>query len=616
MFRTVGIRGSRLLGSRWHAALQAFPLSWRQLLWFQLAFALVAGALLSPALAWLLDQVIRSTGDRAISNYDLLSFFASPRGLAFLAGTGATSIALLYLELTGLLLITADPNRRIGALPGLRYALRHFDKLVGLGLLQLTGLALLATPFVGGLAIVKLTLLNDHDINYYLYHQPPEWTQALALGGIIALAGAACLLFLAFRWLFSLPILLSSSSRPWRSIQESWALTRGHFLETFGTLGGWWLAVSVLGTLAVAFLERLAEPLLMWAGLRPAIVFFLVAALLPVMLTVTLSASFHAKGINAVLINGLFRDFTGGSSVAPPDLPPAGGMELGWSPLRILWLGIIIGFAATSAAGVIWVQRLDFQDNVAITAHRGSSREAPENTLSALRQAVADGADYAEIDVQTTLDGQVVLLHDGDFMRLAGDPRRIEDLTLDEARQIDVGGWFDSSFMGERIATLAEAIDLVRGDLRLNIELKFNRPDPALAAAVVAVVQQARFQDECVITSLEMASLQEVKQMDPRMTTGLVLTRSVGNPARLPVDFLSLNISAASPRLISYAHRYGKSVHVWTVNDPETMRRMVEAGVDNVITDEPRNMRRALEERAELTPAEKLALQLRRRIID
>ena len=162
---------------------------------------------------------------------------------------------------------------------------------------------------------------------------------------------------------------------------------------------------------------------------------------------------------------------------------------------------------------------------------------------------------------------------------------------------------------------MAEAIDLVRGELRLNIELKFNRPDPNLAAAVVEVLRQKEFIQESVITSLDLASLREVERIEPRLTTGLVLTRAVGNPARLPVDFLSLNASVAVPRLISYAHRNGKAVHVWTVNDAETMVRMIEAGVDNVITDEPRGMRQVLEERANLTPGEKLALQLRRRII-
>jgi glycerophosphoryl diester phosphodiesterase len=267
-------------------------------------------------------------------------------------------------------------------------------------------------------------------------------------------------------------------------------------------------------------------------------------------------------------------------------------------------------------AGGFWVYRLDFDENVEITAHRGTSLQAPENTLSALRGAITAGADYAEIDVQTTRDGRVVLLHDRDFMRLAGDPRRLEDLALEEAQSIDLGSRSGPAFAGERLATLADAIDLVRGRLRLNIELKYNRPDPALVPAVVDLLRQKEFLDQCVITSLDLGSLQEVKRIEPGLKTGLVVTQSVGNPARLPMDFLSVNTAAVSEGLISQAHKKGMTIHVWTVNDTVTMTRMIEMGIDNAITDKPAEMRRLLEKRAELNSAEKLALQMRRRLVN
>jgi glycerophosphoryl diester phosphodiesterase len=133
---------------------------------------------------------------------------------------------------------------------------------------------------------------------------------------------------------------------------------------------------------------------------------------------------------------------------------------------------------------------------------------------------------------------------------------------------------------------------------------------------VVDLLRRKGFVDQCVITSLDLASLQEVKRIGPGLETGLVVTQSVGNPARLPMDFLSVNTAAVSEGLISQAHKKGMAIHVWTVNDTVTMTRMVELGVDNVITDKPAEMRRLLEERAKLNPAEKLALQMRRRLVD
>jgi len=601
---------------RWRTSIRAFGSFVRPLVLFQLAFVLVTGALLSPTLAWLLEQLIRSTGDYAVSNYDLVSFFLSFTGMIFLAGSAATALALLYVELTGLLLITADPERPVRALPALRHALSRFGGLLRLGLLQVVGGALAAAPFLVGIGVVKRTLLGAYDINYYLYLHPPEWMRAVLISGGLAAVGAAVLVFLALRWLLALPILLTSTIRPWIALRESWRLTGGHSLEALFTLGGWWLATSLLGWAAASLLTRMAGAVLAVAGPRPGMVLILVAAFLTLLVAVALLVSFLTRGVMAVLIQGLFREATGGTVGTPPELHWAVPGPLPRHPLRLIWGAILVGFLAMTTAGGIWVSRLDFREATAITAHRGSSRSAPENTLSALRQAMEDGADYAEIDVQTTRDGHVVLLHDRDFMRLAGDPRRLEDLTLEEARAIDVGAWFGPAFAGERIPTLAEAVGLVRGRLKLNIELKYNRPDPELAAAVVEVLHQEGFIDECVITSLDYGSLQRVKGLERSLKTGLVLTRSVGRPARLPLDFLSLNTNAAQPRLISHAHRTGKTIHVWTVNDRDTMTRMMEAGVDNVITDEPVEMRRVLLEREALTPAEKLAFQLRRRLLD
>ena len=602
---------------RWRDALKRLPIFGRPLVFFQLAFALVAGALLSPTLAWLLDQLIRSSGDYAISNFDLFSFFLSPKGLTFLAGSGATALALYYLELSGLLLITGDPIRPIRALPALRLALLRFGKLLRLGLLQVLGLALVAAPFLAGIGAVKLTLLGDYDINYYLYTQPPEWTRALIIAGALGLGGVAALLILSLRWLLALPILLSSGIRPWMALRESWGLTRGHVLESAGTLGGWWLGITVLGAAFTGALTRLAGLLLDWIGPRPIPVFLLTVVFLALLLGLTLAGSFVTLGINAMLINRLFEDLTGGEGIVPPpDLRDAAATMASWHPIRWAWIAVLILFLGMSGVGVVWVAGLDFEDAVSITAHRGSSRTAPENTLSALRQAMEDGADYAEIDVQTTGDDQVVIMHDRDFMRVAGDPRRLEDLTLEDVRRIDVGSWFHPDFGRERIPTLSEAITLVRGKMRLNIELKYNRPDPGLAAAVVEILRREGFLDQCVITSLDLGSLRQVEAAEPDLVTGLVLSRAAGNPARLPVDFLSVNTSAATNRLISYAQRTGKAIHVWTVNDPDIMTRMLDVGVDNVITDEPAEMRRVLEEREALTPAEKLALLLRRRLVE
>jgi glycerophosphoryl diester phosphodiesterase len=261
------------------------------------------------------------------------------------------------------------------------------------------------------------------------------------------------------------------------------------------------------------------------------------------------------------------------------------------------------------------VQDLNIQRTVDITGHRGSKVRAPENTLSALRQAINEGADFAEIDVQTTADGVVVLFHDADFMRVASVNRRLRDITYRELKDFDVGSWFAPEFNSERIPTLQEAIDLARGRIKLNIELKFTWPDPALTQKVANIIRQNDFAADCVVSSLNFQAVTEMKAAIPKLVTGFIVFQVAGNLPRMEADFMSINAARAAPRLVRRLHRNGRAVHVWTVNDFNNVVSMIEVGVDNIITDYPREVRRYLETWNTLSGSEKIVLMLRNLIV-
>ena len=234
---------------------------------------------------------------------------------------------------------------------------------------------------------------------------------------------------------------------------------------------------------------------------------------------------------------------------------------------------------------------------VKVTAHRGSSAESPENTLAALRQAIEDGADYAEVDFLQAKDGTIVMLHDENLQRVAGVDRYVYDLTGDELRALDVGKWFDPRFEGEKIATLEEAITHVKGKIRLNIELKVHGREKGFAEAAVQTIRDLDFGDECVITSLDQAILTRVRQLDPDLRIGMIITAKVGRASDLDVDFYSVEANVATVRFVRSAHKDGREVHVWTLNEEKAMRDAIDRGADNLITDYPRRARVILDER-------------------
>jgi glycerophosphoryl diester phosphodiesterase len=277
-------------------------------------------------------------------------------------------------------------------------------------------------------------------------------------------------------------------------------------------------------------------------------------------------------------------------------------------PAIVAVLVLLVGALAATA---LVASRLDLEKDVAITAHRGASIAAPENTVAAFRAALDAGATYVELDVQRARDGEIVVLHDGDFMRMGDDARKIGELTVADIAAIDIGRKYAAAYAGEHAPRLADVIALVRGRMRINVELKYNVPDAGLAQAVVDLLRRESFVDQVVITSLDYEALREIERIEPSLPTGHIVTAAVGDIVRSEADFLSLNSARATAFLIRRAHAAGKGIHVWTVNTPEMMVRMIERGVDNIITDDPALLARVIAARKQLSRPELLGLRLR-----
>ena len=118
-----------------------------------------------------------------------------------------------------------------------------------------------------------------------------------------------------------------------------------------------------------------------------------------------------------------------------------------------------------------------------------------------------------------------------------------------------------------------------------------------------------------MVSSLNFEALTETRRAAPELTTGFIVLQAVGNLARMEADFLSINSARATPRLVRDVRRRGRAIHVWNVNDLNNALSMIEMGVDNIITDYPREVRSLLEAWNELSDSEKIALMLRNLIV-
>ena len=228
------------------------------------------------------------------------------------------------------------------------------------------------------------------------------------------------------------------------------------------------------------------------------------------------------------------------------------------------------------------------EHKIYITSHRGNSSVAPENTISAIAAAKKERADAAEIDVQLTRDGHVVVIHDFTLSRLAGDPRNVVDLTLKEIKALEVGSWFSEEFAGEKIPTLNEVIEESGNEIMLNIELKPTNDETELAKAVIDILDEYNYHEHVVISSLNKKALFEVKELSPDLDVGYIIPLALGSfDFEEEIDFYSVEMSFVTKSLVETLKNQDKELHVWTVNSEEDLKKMQRLQVDNIITDNP-----------------------------
>jgi glycerophosphoryl diester phosphodiesterase len=275
-------------------------------------------------------------------------------------------------------------------------------------------------------------------------------------------------------------------------------------------------------------------------------------------------------------------------------------------PRKTLLIALLVAFVAASAVGFVLMQRVRMDDDVVVIAHRGAAGRAPENTLASVAAAIEDGADFVEIDVQETLDGRVIVIHDADFMRVGNNPLRVWDGTFEEIRQIDIGSWFGPAFVGQHPPTLEEVLEMCRDKAHVVIELKYYGHDQQLEQRVVNIVEDAGMADQIEVMSLKAEAVQTMKSLRPRWKVGLLTAKAVGDLTTTESDFLAVHSGIATNAFVRRAHAAGKDVYAWTVNDRRNMFRMMTAGVDGLITDEPAAARQVIETRAELSSGERL----------
>jgi len=578
---------------------------WRALLIFHLLFGLFAATLLAPLATSTLALVGTAAGGPTLTVAGLAGLALAPAGWAWLAAAAFATILAAVLQQAGMIATIAAHRRRgpyRAALAGLWQAARRTGRLSLLALMLTAALAVLTLPVGALLGAAHSGLSGGYEAYDVGLARPTGWAWFVAIACVATTAWLVAVGWLYLRSLLALPLLVGGGTGVVAALRTSATLMRASGRGVARLSVGLAAGALALPPLVAAGFDAAAVLVFAWLPQRLSLVVPIMLVYMTLVLALALAATFAATALHAALLDAVCRQRRGAAPVPPTPSSPAG---------RVLWSAEALLLLVALAQAAYLMPELAAIDGVRNIAHRGSPTKAPENTVPAIEQALADGADAVEVDVRRTSDGQLVLWHDRDLRRLGMAGRAVADVTLDKLRALDLGAAFGERSAGVRVATLGEAIDAVRGRADLLVDVKSGPQAGAMAEAVVDALRSGDMLARSMVASMHPAVLAEVRRHAPALTTVQLAEFIVGTLDRSALDVLALRRNRVSATEVARARRHDYALYVWTVNDPAAMDRFISLGVDGIITDRPDMLARRLAARADMSAGERLLVRLR-----
>ncbi|MDU1411718.1 MAG: glycerophosphodiester phosphodiesterase family protein [Clostridium sp.] len=554
---------------------------------FELFYKLICLFLFIPINYNILNKFLKDIGTYNITNKDLIKLGLTSEGIVYIIIVLIISFIGIFIEIGILtyLAYNSHEKKKANFLEGTINAFSIFPKVPSIYMICIILISGVIGPLTG--VGVYSSLITRFTVPAFI---KVALFKTLT-GKIIYWTCIVFLILLLLRWVLAIPIMIIENVTFKEAFKNSLSIYKRNRMKIifntliwtilnyairFVMLGG----IVYISTILLGKFERnyISSSMIMSIGL---VMFFIVYITLSV-ITLPLFISFLVE----LYYRLKFYDIN--ERIFVPIDYYKNNKVYSWllkNRHRLVVLTLATFVIISTSMGLAAILNNAINKNVNITAHRGSSLTAPENSISAIKNAISEGADYVEIDVMTTKDDEVVVFHDSTLKRMAGINNSIKDMNLSEVREIDIGSQFSEEFAGEKIPTFKEVLRASKDKIKINIELKVKKKDDPLPEKVVELLKKYEMEDQVIISSQDYESLQKIKEVDPLINVGFILTLGIGDFTKMNVDFVSVEYQMLKKDLVYSMHALGKEVHVWTINDKKRAENAMKLGADNIITD-------------------------------
>ncbi|MCM1052864.1 MAG: glycerophosphoryl diester phosphodiesterase membrane domain-containing protein [Ruminococcus sp.] len=563
--------------------------NFKSLVLFELIFKVLSLLVFVPLFVNSFDLIMRLTGYKYLTLENVWAFLSNPLTVILIVILILIMTVYSMFDITNIIIIldSSYHKKKIKVIDAIRLSIIKCKKVFNYKNIPLAIMVLFIIPFLHiGIGSSFISAINIPEfINDYIM-------QNITFIIIFALI-IIFLVIVLLRWLYSLHyyVLEDVSFREARKK----SINLGNNIMDLITLiiiqvvySVFYIVFIVLGILIIILIDKALKVLLLKSILTTIIWFFIALSFVvfgllatPISYAGISSLYYFRKNKNQEKINHI--------KVTPSKEHKRIDTILKKCVVGIALIAFLIGILFTY--GVYkgdYNLNIEYLRQVEVTAHRGSSLDYPENTMSAFKGAKEKGAEWIELDVQQIKDGSLIVMHDTNLKRTANLNKNTWEVTYEEIKNLDNGSFLDSKFNSERIPLLKDVIVWAKANnMKLNIELKPTGKENDFEKNVIDLIKELNFEEDSIIASQIYSVIENVKAYDKNIKTVYVMSLAYGNILEFDkADHFSIEATNVTKKLVSEIHNAGKELYVWTINNEETIKKMLDYNVDNIITDD------------------------------
>ncbi len=562
------------------------------LIGFQFLFKILTIMIFTPLFVKEFSIIMKITNYQYLSLENITSFLLNPLTMIMLIILILLMTVYTMLDITTIIVIldSSYQKKKIKIIDAIKISINKCNKIFHIKNISLAFFILFLIPFLNfGLASSFITIIK---ISEFIYDFIEQNTILFILMKLLTIT----LFIILLKWIYSLHYFVLEDVSFKEARKKSKNLGKKHHLTDIISLIIVQLGIVLLyflfvlfGILIILLLNNIFKDIVILQSITTTIIWIFIALSF-------LIVTFLVTPISYASISVLYylKKEEKSEKIKHIKIPEK---EITNRLDKILKKGFITLFIISLIIGSIFTYGLykgkynlniEYIRTIEVTAHRGSSINYPENTMSAFIAAKKQGADFIELDVQQTKDGKIIVVHDHNLKRTTGINKNTWETTYEEISTLDAGSFLDKKFKNEKIPLLEDVIKWAKkNQMKLNIELKPTGHENNFEKKVIDIITELNFEKNCVITSQTYHVLEKVKKINKEIKTVYVMSLAYGNILSLKdADHFSIEATSATPSLVNRIHKEGKQLYVWTVNTEDGIRKMIDLKVDNIITDD------------------------------